>query len=177
MPQMPTLPLLLGTFFSRKSIVSEVSEASSTSCGRFLVVDVRTHLDKLAFAHPASAHILVDEDVAGLFKLLRGPSWRGYWSSPYGRDTVRRAVHQKRIRAAGRILGNIDCREQPLAVAHRNPVLVFGVVGADVVFTRRMGAGCWASRSGNEQTQRGRERKKALQIWALWRKNLLSEQS
>ena len=64
---------------------------------------------------------------------------------------VGRAVHQKRIRAAGEILGHIDCREKPLAVAHRNAELVFRVVGANGVFTRRIRHWLLGGRSGKSK--------------------------
>ena len=98
----------------------------------------------VALAHPAAAHILVDEDVAGLFKLIGGAEVRGILVFAVGADAIGRAVHQKRIRAAGGVLGHIDGGEQPLAVAHGNAELVLGVVGADVVFAgaaRGQGAG------------------------------------
>ena len=100
---------------------------------RFLVVDVRPHLQKLALAHPASAHILVDEDVAGLLELLRRPQVLRILVFAVRSDAVRSAVHQERIGTAGSVLGHIHRREQPLAVAHRNAVFVFGVVCADIV--------------------------------------------
>ncbi len=50
---------------------------------RFLFVDVGTHLDELAFAHPAAAHILVDEDVAAVLELVaKGRGASDSWSSP-----------------------------------------------------------------------------------------------
>ena len=35
-----------------------------------LVIDVRTHLDEFALAHPPSAHVLVHEDVSALLEFL-----------------------------------------------------------------------------------------------------------
>jgi hypothetical protein len=56
-----------------------------------------------------------------------------------GADVVRGAVHQKRVRAAGRIFGHINGCKEALAVAHGNAELIFGVVGADVVLFGRVG--------------------------------------
>ncbi len=39
----------------------------------FLVVDVRTHLDKCTLRHVAAAHILEDENVSRLVEVGRGP--------------------------------------------------------------------------------------------------------
>ena len=83
---------------------------------------------KVAFAHPAAAHVLVDKDVAGLLELLRRPQMLRILVLAVRPHAVRRAVHQERIRPAGRILRHIHRGEQPLAVAHRNAVLVLGVV-------------------------------------------------
>jgi hypothetical protein len=38
--------------------------------GRLLLVDVRAHFKEIALAHPPPAHVLVDEDVAGLLKFF-----------------------------------------------------------------------------------------------------------
>jgi hypothetical protein len=105
--------------------------------GRFLVVDVRMHLDKVALAHPAAAHVLIDKDVTALFELLRRAEVFWILIFAVGADVIGSAVHEERVWASG-VLGDIDGREEALAVAHGNTELVLGVVGADVVFFGRV---------------------------------------
>ena len=105
--------------------------------GGFLVVDVGAHLDKIALAHPAATHVLVDKDVAAFFKLIRGAKVLWILILAVRGDAIGGPVHQERVRTASGILGHIDRGEQVLAVAHGNAELVLGVVGADVILGRR----------------------------------------
>ena len=102
---------------------------------RFLDVHVRMHFHKFAFGEISSSYILIDEDVIGLFKLFG-------WSQVFlvlvfaiGTNAVGRAIHENRMRLRS-VLGHISGGEQFLAVAHRDAVLVLGVMRLDVVFLR-----------------------------------------
>ena len=119
---MPTLPLLLDTCLSRNSMVSYVSEDSSTSFADFFSSMAGCISTNVPFAHPAAAHILVDKDVAGFLEFIRGSETRGITVFAIRSDAVGRAVHQKRVRPRigrkCRSLGHVDGGKQPHAVAH-----------------------------------------------------------
>ena len=67
--------------------------------GRLLVVDVRTHLDIVALAHPAASHILIDEDVAALFELLGGAEVMRILVFAVRANAIGSTVHEERVRA------------------------------------------------------------------------------
>src|SRR6266568_3670039 len=56
-------------------------------------------------------------------------------------DTVRRAVHQERIRSTCGDLWYINRGEQVLPIAHGDAEFVLRVVGPNVVFGRHLGRG------------------------------------
>ena len=94
-----------------------------------------------------------------------------------GADAVGRAVHQERIGSAGGVLGHIDRREQPLAVAHGNAELVLGVVGADVVLGRggRL-LGLLGEKGREGQEQHGKNRQGGVQCFVHFGWVLLKNQ-
>ena len=65
---------------------------------RLLVVDVRTHLDELAFRHVSPADVLKNKDVSRLVEIGRGPELRAVQVDAVRPDAVRRAIDQKRVR-------------------------------------------------------------------------------
>ena len=67
---MPTLPLLFGHMLQQELDGVVGVRRIVHILRRFLHVDVGAHLHKVALAHPAPAHILVDKDVAALLKLV-----------------------------------------------------------------------------------------------------------
>ena len=129
---MPTLPLLSGTFLTSQSMVSYVSELSSTSCGPRLFGDLRAHVDELAFRHVAAAHVLVDEDEVLPWRTSRRARGRSC-KRPRRTDATLYGVRIEHDRdTSASVLRHVDGGEEALAVAHRNAVLVLGVVGLDV---------------------------------------------
>lgn len=116
---------------------------------------VRAHVHKHALRHVAAAHILIDEDEALFFG---GEGWTdlrlvvvgAVWS-----HVVRRSLHDDGIRLR-RVFGNVDRGEQTHAIAHGNPVFVFGVVrqgvgelgGRDI--GERHGGGLGEQNAGDE---------------------------
>ena len=111
---------------------------------RRLLGEMRSHVDKLTFRHPPPSHVLVNEDVAGFAELGRRSQIISVLVNAVRLHVVRRSRHQKRIRPT-RILRNVDRREQPFPVTHRNPVFVLRVMCFDmlnslsqhVVFSKR----------------------------------------
>ena len=97
---------------------------------RLRLVDVRPHLDEIAFRQITPADVLKHEDVAGLVERLRRSQPRPELIDAVRRHAVRRARHQERIAPRG-VLRHVDRREEPLAVAHRDGRLVLRVVLRD----------------------------------------------
>ena len=91
------------------------------------------HLNIIPLAHPASAHILVNENITAFFKFVRRAQVLGIIVFAIGTDAVRGAVHQKRVRGAGGIFGHINRCKKALSVAHGDAEFIFGIVGAHVV--------------------------------------------
>ena len=107
--------------------------------GAPLVGDVRPNVDEFAFRHPAAAHILRHEDVPLVGKLAARPQSRRIFVHSVRPAAVGRADHQERILFRC-VLGHVDGGVQPHAVAHRNHVFIFRVVGFDVVAVGRRGS-------------------------------------
>src|SRR5208283_3722136 len=101
--------------------------------GGLFHIDVGVHLLEFALGEIAAAHVLIDEDIAGLFELIGGAEVFLVLVFSVGGHAVRRAVHQERI-GLRRVFGNIDGGEEFLPVAHGDAVLELGVVRPDVVF-------------------------------------------
>ena len=111
--------------------------------GRFLLVEVRGHLDEFALGLEAPAHVLVDEDVARLVEILGGSEVaRGRREMVLAvgvlavarvgdAHAVGRADHQERVRLR-LVLGHVDGGEEFHAVAHGDAVFVLRVMLAHV---------------------------------------------
>src|SRR5215467_1483489 len=119
--------------------------------GGFLVVDMRVHLQEIAFGHIPAAHVLIHNDVLGLFKFIRWANLLFVLIFAVGSNAVGSAVNQNRIGLRS-VLGHIDGSKELLAVAHRNAVFVLGVMGLYVVFFRSfLGRVLSAHYAGGEQ--------------------------
>src|SRR5215467_7731183 len=103
--------------------------------GGFLVVDMRVHLQEIAFGHIPAAHVLIHNDVPGFFKFIRRANLLSVLIFAVGSNAVGGAVNQNRIGLRS-VLGNIDGSKQLLPVAHGNAVFVLGVMRLYVVFFR-----------------------------------------
>src|SRR5260370_24084633 len=64
---------------------------------RTLVIDVGTHLNKIAFRHITAANVLEDEDVARFVEVGRWAELLAILIHPVGSHAVRSSVNQKRI--------------------------------------------------------------------------------
>src|ERR1041384_1963256 len=112
---------------------------------------MRVHLHEIAFRHIPAAHVLIQNDVSGLFKFIRWPNLLFVLIFTVRSNAVGRAVNQNRIGLRS-ILGNIDGSKKFLPVAHRNAVFVFGVMRFYVVLFRSfLGQILSAHHSGGEQ--------------------------
>ena len=116
---------------------------------------VRAHVHKHALRHVAAAHILIGENEALFFG---GEGWtdlRLVIVGAVGTHVVRRSLHEDGI-GLRRVFGNVDRGEQTHAIAHGNPVFVFGVVrqgvgelgGRDI--GERHGGGLGEQNAGDE---------------------------
>ncbi len=108
--------------------VGGLVDIPSTTFDRF----VRSHLDEFAFAEVAATDILTDENVAAPGEEFVGTEVGPVPVGTIGSATVGRAAEQEWIAAAG-ILWHVDGSEEKLAVAHRNPMFIFGVIRLDVL--------------------------------------------
>ena len=100
-----------------------------------LVVDVRTHLDKLALRLVSAAHILIDKDVTGLLKFVRRAKALLVLIFTIRGDRIGRAIHHDRI-GDRHVFRHVDGRKQLDPVTHRDPVFILCVVCLYVVFSR-----------------------------------------
>ena len=112
---------------------------SSTSALPFLRVDVRPHLDEIAFRQITAAHVLEHEDVPRFVESLGRTQPRPELIDAVWRDAVWRPRHQERV-AARRILRHVDRREQALAIPRGDVQLVLGVVRLNVERRGRLSA-------------------------------------
>ena len=108
--------------------------------GRFFYIDVRAHLDEGASGHVAAADILVHKDIAGFLKFIRWAEALRILVFAVRGDVVRRPGNEEGVCLAA-VLRHVDGSEEMHAVAHGDAVLVFRVVGLDIVLFRRGGRG------------------------------------
>jgi hypothetical protein len=84
---------------------------------RFFYVDVRAHLDEGAFGHVAAADILIDEDIASLFKFIRWAEVLPILVFAVRVDAVGRAGDEEGVCLAA-VLRHVDGGEETHSVAH-----------------------------------------------------------
>src|SRR5580658_5711421 len=116
---------------------------------------MRAHLDEGAFGHVPAANILINEDIAGVLKFVRGAETLRILVFAVGFHAVGSAGNEEGVRFAA-VLRHVDGSEEMHAVAHGDTVLVFRVVRLDIVLFRRAGRGLCGRRlhsqgSGAEQ--------------------------
>jgi hypothetical protein len=124
--------------------------------GRFFYIDVRAHLDEGAFGHVAAADILVYEDIAGFLKFIRWAEALRILVFAVRVDAVRRAGNEEGVCLAA-VLRHVDGSEEMHAVMHGDAVLIFRVMGLDVVLFRRGRCGlcgCGVRGEGNGAEQK-----------------------
>ena len=139
MPQIPTRPLWFGHVL-QQPLDGIVGIGAFVDVGGALRrVDMRTHLDEIAFGEVTAAHVLEHEDVPRPVEGLGRPQARPELIDAVWRDAVRRPRHQEGV-ASRRILRHVDRREQPLAVPHGDVRLVLGVVRLNIEWRGRLRA-------------------------------------
>ena len=140
---------------------------------RFLVVDMRSHLDERAFRHVAAAHVLIHKNISRSVKLGRRAQRLAILIHAIRPHAVRSADDQERIRLRA-VFGHINRREQVHAIAHGNSVLILRVVLLDAELRRlgvarggSIGAGGQLHRKHENQKQKKDERKQTGQTTTL----------
>ena len=100
--------------------------------GLLLAVAMRPHVLELALRHPSAADVLVGDDIAVAAEGRRWADVRLVGVLAIRLDPVRRAQQHHRI-PMPLLLGDVDRREQPDPVAHRDAVFILGVMSLDII--------------------------------------------
>ncbi len=113
---------------------------------RFLHVDVGTHFYKGPLRHVAPANILIDEDISGFFKFIRGTEALGILVYTVGSNAVGCAIHEEGI-ALRCILGHINSGKEMDVIPHGDTVFILCVMSFHVIV---VGRGRFILRGGRE---------------------------